>query len=587
MAGDPRARFAARSLFTPRFAVPFAVIALVYAVTLSVMPRDGFWIVDEGCRFIQTEGIIRNGYHDLSVPWPGQSLDPDLTFNPLPAPFGFVHDGKILSVFSYPFALVSTFPYRLFGTAGLYLLPLLGGLLTLPAVWLLARRLTTSRLAPPLAMLLVALCTPLWFYSVTFWEHVPALFLTTWAVVLWCRYLERRHLPSLLLSALCCGLSVYLRDELYLFGLVLAAMVLFYDRASSSRHKLLFCLTLVAAMVPLWLFQWRALGNPLGSHLAANTAFYGGLARNPAERWLVFRALLIDSHQSLVLSLLVAAPFLVCWAMYPRVSRRIFRWLVPALGCVGAIAGAIVLVGYRQAASPIWWMYGANALFSASPFLILGFIRTTDEGAGGTGEPEKETEAGARRLGRALWLIVTGVVLLSVLTVPLATSVGVHWGARILLPIYPLLGVLAAGTLARWWRGARPLPVAVRALPALVVVLSLVLQIYALRLLHDRKAFTVRMNEAVLARPERVVVVAEIGVLPELGRCFYDKVLVLLRTNESIAELPALVARAGDTRALFVLTKDPPGPGREGQEVLADRLNFTPVYLRSIEIPGG
>lgn len=113
---------------------------------------------------------------------------------------------------------------------------------------------------------------------------------------------------------------------------------------------------------------------------------------------------------------------------------------------------------------------------------------------------------------------------------------------------------------------------------------SFVTQLYGLSLLWERKAFTARLNHAVLAREERVVVVDHVGFLPELARCFYEKVLVLPRDAEGMMEVPAVAAAMGEDRVLFVLSKDVPGPGRETQEVVADRLNFAPRYLRSIDI---
>lgn len=254
-----------RPRLDPHFAVAFGVVALVYAATLLVMPRDGVWIVDEGCRLIQTEGFIRNGYRDVSIPWLGQALDPDLTLDPIPPPMGFVHDGKIVGVFSHAFTAVSALPYALLGSVGLYLLPILAGPLLLPAVRLLADELGAPRRVRPLSVLLVGLCTPVWFYSMTFWEHVPAACLTTWAVVFLWRHLQDGGVRSLAASA-----------------------------------------------IPLWLFEWRVAGSPFGGHLAANTAFYGGMFAGAAEPWQVFRAFLVNGHRSPTVSLLVAGPFPAC-----------------------------------------------------------------------------------------------------------------------------------------------------------------------------------------------------------------------------------------------------------------------------------
>jgi hypothetical protein len=95
------------------------LIVLVYAITLGLMPPDGFWINDNGLKFVQMKGLILTGYHDLAIPWPGRALDPDYIFNPLPRPFGELYEGKLYGFYSHPFVFLSSFPYRLFGPRGL------------------------------------------------------------------------------------------------------------------------------------------------------------------------------------------------------------------------------------------------------------------------------------------------------------------------------------------------------------------------------------------------------------------------------------------------------------------------------------
>jgi hypothetical protein len=575
--------------FRPRidahFVIAFAAVALAYAATLWLMPLNGVWIVDEGCRVIQAEGFIRNGYRDVSIPWPGQAFDPDLSLNPIPPPMGIVRDGKIVGVYSHAFTAASAPLRSLLGPIGLYVLPFLAGLLLLPAVWLLAEGLGAPRSARSLSVLLVGLGTPVWFYSMTVWEHVPAVCLTTWAVVFLWRHLRYGGLRSLAASALCSGLAVYLRDELYLMAIVLAGALLVMRGARGARRVVSFGAFFVATVVPLWLYQWRVTGSPLGAHVAANMSFWGGTLADPLERWPVFRTFLVNGHRSLIVSLLVAAPFLASWAACARIPRSGSRWCVPALSLLAAAGALVVLQGYRAAESPIWWMYDANALWAACPFLILAFAPAGPGSSGRGGAPPGGVAGVPCTMERLIWTVATGFVLLMVLVTPLSTAVGVHWGARLLLPVYPLLAVLAAGVVARSFEPSHGRVSALtRAAIVLLLAVSLVTQVYGLSLLRERKAFTARLSEAVLAREERVVVVDRVGFLPELAPCFYRKILALPRDAAGMMEVPALTGAVGEARALFVLSKDVPGPGRETQQVVADPLNFAPRYLRSIDM---
>jgi hypothetical protein len=227
-------------------------------------------------------------------------------------------------------------------------------------------------------------------------------------------------------------------------------------------------------------------------------------------------------------------------------------------------------------------MYRANALFAVSPVLVVAFLP-----APGPGGMEEKGDSGNRHflLHNSLRMIAAGYALILVLIVPHAIASGIHWGARLLLPVYPLLGVLAASGIARWWSSSRNLPTALHALPVLLLLLSIALQCYGLRLLHDRKDVTARLNEAVARRSERVIVVDDKLFLPDLASLFYERILVLLADREATIRLPELITRVGEERALFVLTGDPGETPEALGEVVADPRHFVSYHLRSVELP--
>jgi hypothetical protein len=87
----------------------------VYAATLALLPAGGLWTVDNGNKRIQVEALLASGFRDFSLPWPGQQLDPELAFNPLPGPFSVVREGRLYSVFSPVFPALSVLPFRVRG----------------------------------------------------------------------------------------------------------------------------------------------------------------------------------------------------------------------------------------------------------------------------------------------------------------------------------------------------------------------------------------------------------------------------------------------------------------------------------------
>ena len=79
---------------------PLLLIAVVYLATLATTGHGGFWITDNASKFLQLQAIVGSGYSDYSIPWGGAVLDPELRFNPLPAPFTHVVQGRLYS--QYP-----------------------------------------------------------------------------------------------------------------------------------------------------------------------------------------------------------------------------------------------------------------------------------------------------------------------------------------------------------------------------------------------------------------------------------------------------------------------------------------------------
>src|SRR5262245_43446503 len=385
--------------------------ALVYIGAWLVLPRSGLFINDNGAKLIQTEGLVRNGGIDVAIPWPGKKLDPRLDFPPFVDPFGKVIGGRLFVSFPIPFAVVTSLPFRFFGIEGNTLLPLLGGLLLLPAVAMLARLLGAGAVGTWFAVLGVGLGTPVWFYAYTLWEHLPAPCLATWGLVL----LLRAHSASRATawSALLCGLAVWMRDDLILFALAMAVVPIAMSdrgptRAAGWGGAAGFLALLALTLVPLGLGHWIVLGTPFGIHATTHGPFDAGIVRYFADRWTVFRDLVLDSHRTDWISLAVGVPYVLLLAFVPRLEARRFVRAAEIL-LVWAIGwGAAALVGHLTSRSPVWYLQSANGLFAVSPLLALSGLRARDPAPvpGLAPSSAGRPRATGDRVARALWLVV-------------------------------------------------------------------------------------------------------------------------------------------------------------------------------------
>ena len=154
-----------------RALMALALVAIVYGLVLAQLPAHVFWSPDEGGKVLQLLNLRWQGGLAYDLPYPGRSLDRDLDF--LPHMMVLVDDGTIYSWWPIWFPLLSWPGHALLGTGGLYLLPLAAGLLVSWLAYLLLRRYEPAW--APLAIPLVGLGTPIFFYSLTFWEHTAAI----------------------------------------------------------------------------------------------------------------------------------------------------------------------------------------------------------------------------------------------------------------------------------------------------------------------------------------------------------------------------------------------------------------------------
>lgn len=564
----------------PAAAAVAATVLSAYVAAYVMIPKDGFWINDNECKFLQVQGLIRTEFRDFSIPWPGKELDPELSCSPLVDPFGHVANGRLYCFYPPMFALVSTLPYRLWGSHGLHIGPFIAGLLTLPAIWYLAGLLPGRRSSRPIAVFLAALATPIWFYSMTFWEHTPSVCLTTWSVAFCMRYLLSGGLGSVMLSAALCGFSVYFRDDLYLLGAAIGLVMILFGPRRRWLAAALFALALGVSVLPLLYFQWKVLGNPLGHHFTHHSPLEFGIGTFLLDRFGVVRTLLIDCYGRGVVSFTVILPYLLLWLIYPRVSGQIFRWLVPLICAVALLGGLVISFGHLTAYSPMWCLLTANSLFAVSPILILGFICRRDDPAGN----ERHDDAG--RIQRALWTILSFYVLAFVFLVPKMNSSGIHWGCRLVLPAYPLMAVMAGGTLATWWHACRRNRSVLGALLGATVALSVGMQAYSLWLLAARKEFAAEFNRIVAQRPETVIVTNH-GLVPQyLSGCFYDKRIFLPVDQMGWLALRTSLRRARIREALFI-SGWRPGASRSAPRdgALNDsRLKYMSVMLKPLNL---
>ena len=523
------------------------LVAAVYLLTLAGLPLDGFWVVDNANKFVQVINILQNPPGDFSIHWPGRALDPAYDYGPMQMNFSAVWNGRLFSQYSPIFAWISAGPYRVLGFPGLYVLPLISSLLMLAGLAALAGLLSPRKSAGVYAVLIGGLCTPVWFYSVIFWEHTLTLCLSVWALWFGLRFVATRAWKSLAVACVLSALSVYFRDDQYLFCLALAIAVAWAARPNRLKTLAVAGLTMTATMIPLWCFQYATMGTALGFHISCTIGQETGggplslsLIRNYLRlRWTVLYNLFFASCMSVPASLLLASPFVLLLVWRPSLRVRAFGAAVPLAGLLSAAAAVWVLARFLGTPIPLVWLLKSNGLFAAAPVVLLGCFSLTPE-------------ASEERNARWLWGVGLGYAVLYSLVAPEISSTGVHWGNRFLLLLYPLLCVLAAVNLSEWFPAAGRKNLWRHGLIVLALLLSLLLQIHSIGLLQRKAGYTALLNKEVRSRPEQVIVTDAWWAPQEMYSVMNERMIFCTSLRATWPALSAKLQEAGVHNYLLV-----------------------------------
>jgi hypothetical protein len=250
-----------------------AVAAVALTVMAASMPPHGFFSGDSGVKLI----VARNAAADAA--WPPRVALPDIAGQPAPAfmePFFLVHDDHAHGVTSSLLPLLSAPLIAAFGLRGAYVIPLLSFVALVPLLTIAQRRLGLVP-APVMLGVLAILASPLLFYSLELWEHVPAVAALTAATALgWGR---RRAEQAA--AGLCLATAVLFRPEAAWYAAALAVALL-WTRRDLTAVLTIAAGTIAGLAIPLGL-NYAHSGSPLEPHIAVNAgALEGG--------WLASRA---------------------------------------------------------------------------------------------------------------------------------------------------------------------------------------------------------------------------------------------------------------------------------------------------------
>jgi len=559
-----------------------AVLA-VYAVSLSLLPKDVFWMPDEGAKYMEMLSVHWPGEPRYVVPFPARRIDTRFEFLPHPEIFprpSIFPGGRLYIAFqtSIIFPFVSSVPFWLFGVTGIYLMPLLSGWGTALISGALIFRL--QRRWAAFAVLLVGLATPVWFYSMVFWEHTIACFLAMLAVYV-VAVSPRWHVAPVLAVAVALITAVILRIEMLtvaisvFLGWGIASFAASAPPATPMRR------TRARVRFPRWALYFLLGALTIGLLLLLSASLtmrhhkllslvpvrieggIAGLWNAPIAfvEILVHAAISEGPTISDTIAIVVAGAVLLCGiGAFLRSTRAEALLVLPSCGVL--LAFSIFLVSTTE---PYRSLHG---LFPAAPFLIVWPYALRHAWRTRGYAPLALTHV-------ALFSLVIGVVAISGAYVAHGRlEVGMEWGQRYLLVLYPLLAVLTLVSLRTYHLSERPrwLKRAFTTVVAALMVTGIALEVRGVAMLYDTRQKLSTWNQAL--REEGPVITDSWWLPTAVAVLFTEHEMFCLPNRKSIPRWLELAAASGMTR-FTVVSFDPDSAARfedSGAQRLAERV---------------
>jgi hypothetical protein len=198
-----------------------AAAAVFYVVVAAALPPDVFYSGDGGVKVAQARSLLASRFSTTAFVDPAPELHAGGALFPLGPPFAYWIGGRFQPGFAPAFAAAVAPFYAAFGFRGLRVVPVLGAVLLLV---LTARLLRALAVPAPLAAAtvgFVAVATPVAFYAVQLWEHVPFAAVVVGTVGLAVGAADTGDARRALAGGVALGLGALLREEAF----VLAAAV--------------------------------------------------------------------------------------------------------------------------------------------------------------------------------------------------------------------------------------------------------------------------------------------------------------------------------------------------------------------------
>ena len=205
----------------------FVILFLASKTKHKVLQQDGVF------KYFQLEDFLLKEGWDFSALEVTDEIDPEGKFSRFKPPFQYKIGEKKFFVFPYAWTVLNYLQYKYLGFYGLFLVPFLGGILSLYFFYKLLKAFDVHENILSYSLLFYIFCTPLLIYSNWYYEATLCSFLlyfSMWAIF------QRKNLYTFL-AGLSLGSIFFLRSEILIFAYLFLGFLFFAN--SVYRRQIL------------------------------------------------------------------------------------------------------------------------------------------------------------------------------------------------------------------------------------------------------------------------------------------------------------------------------------------------------------
>lgn len=406
------------------------IIALIlFGLGWIILSPLTFFSNDIGLRFLQIRMLITQNWQSLAIPYPTE-LDPNFQHVPYYYAFSLVNGRLYLNISPF-FPYLASLLYAGLGLPGIVISPIIGTLFTAWGVYKLG--VITQIRRPLLTMWTAVFATPLLFYSLQLWDHSLGTGLSTLGIAWVAQGMITHKRWQTAVGGMLLGWALGQRPELYLFVIVIGIAWTVTNLKDFKAIGALIGGGLTGAL-PVWLLQYVWVGHPFGMATATHLFGYGKPASYPVTPYseviitpaikmgrLLFE---IESRDPVTFSAailaLIGLVLIVFAVRVPKYQKTAVLYTGTAFTLLGYLAWIVVA-----------WEGPITGLIST--ITILAFAVTI----------VNKSEHTKASIHAYRFVLITAVLFVTFMLLLWPSFGGTQWGARYLLPAYPLMVFLA------------------------------------------------------------------------------------------------------------------------------------------------